>query len=200
MNARRFGRSQNGFTLAEMMVVFAIVSILALMITPSIVETIRRSQLTGAAQQSAGVMRLARLTAIRRSRPAIVQVVPTTVEGWGEVRAFLDLDAEGDFDAGEPVLSSFPLGRGVRFVNPDGDIGVDSVDGFTGVGKLATFQADGSVESVGALRLADQRGNFLEVRVEPAATARVEIRKWQEVSGTPRWVAARQGGEAWTWH
>jgi prepilin-type N-terminal cleavage/methylation domain-containing protein len=199
MNARRFGRSQRGFTLVEMMVVFAILSVLALMITPAIQETIRRSQLTGAAQQSAAVMRLARLTAIRRSRPAIVQVLPTG-EGWGEVRAFLDLDADGDYDADEPVLSFFPLGRGVRFVNPDGDVGVDSVDGFTGAGKLAVFQADGSVESVGALRLADQRGNFLEVRVEPAATARVEIRKWQEASGTPRWVAARQGGEAWTWH
>jgi prepilin-type N-terminal cleavage/methylation domain-containing protein len=72
---------------------------------------------------------------------------------------------------------------------------VDPADGAT---RLVAFTSDGAVEEAGALRLGDGRGNFLEVRVGPRATARVDILKWDDAEGA--WLAAREGGKPWTWN
>jgi len=57
------------------------------------------------------------------------------------------------------------------------------------------FREDGSVLSTGAIRFADPRGNVLEVNVEPQATGRVEIRKYD---GTA-YVTKGEGVNAWTY-
>ena len=64
-------------------------------------------------------------------------------------------------------------------------------------GNCFVFLPDGSVEETGAFRFADVRGNFLEVRVEPLATARVQVRKWDETDN--EWYTRDQGGKAWEW-
>lgn len=69
--------------------------------------------------------------------------------------------------------------------------------GITVPGNCFTFLSDGSVQETGAFRFSDVRGNFLEVNVEPKATARVQVRKWDETDGT--WNTRDQGEKAWEW-
>lgn len=73
-------------------------------------------------------------------------------------------------------------GERLDFEEPAGATGEASLDGFTPFDGAvsAVFQPNGSVADEGAFRIADLRGNFLEVRVAPAATGRIEIRKWQD--------------------
>ena len=80
-----------------------------------------------------------------------------------------------------------------------------AVVGFQSAGddSWVTFNTDGSVPQIGAFRVADPRGNFLEVRVGPAATAKIQVRKWNEdlavnVDGT-HWFSQDEGGAPWIW-
>ena len=61
--------------------------------------------------------------------------------------------------------------------------------------NVAVFDSDGSVRVVGAFRTGDLEGHDLEVRIEPQATARVEIRKWD---GT-EYLAQGEKGKTWQW-
>ena len=89
----------------------------------------------------------------------------------------------------------------MQLADPDGDQGVDSVDGFVNPAPIpahiAYFSIDGTVADDGAFRIADERGNFLEARIAAATTARVELRKWEG----SEWKEQGEGEEgAWTWH
>jgi prepilin-type N-terminal cleavage/methylation domain-containing protein len=131
-----------------------------------------------------------------------------------EVVAFVDLDAAGGVQgqsdlifnprAGAPhkttdyELGRFKLPNGIHFESPDGSGGVSGLStNPAGVSEpnIAVFMPNGSIDTAGAFRLADERGNFLEVQVAPQATARIEMRKW---NGTA-WVAQDEGGERWEW-
>jgi hypothetical protein len=79
------------------------------------------------------------------------------------------------------------------------------VDGFSTALNAAwiRFNVDGSVDRAGALRVGDLPGNLLEIRVAPAATARIVVRKWNESlaangDGT-HWYAKGEGSQAWSW-
>ena len=80
------------------------------------------------------------------------------------------------------IGGTFELPAGISFAAPDGTDDAKVADGFLDVTwsgtDVAVFDSDGSVRVVGAFRTGDLEGNFLEIRVEPQATARVEIRKW----------------------
>ena len=100
----------------------------------------------------------------------------------------------------------------VFFMGPNLVPGTDaapgqSVDGLTPSGTLrvAVFQPDGSIEDPGAFRLADGKtpeANVFEIRIEPAATARIEIRKWLYggVSGSDPDAFFPAGGGVWKWY
>lgn len=80
--------------------------------------------------------------------------------------------------------------------------------------NLAVFDSDGSIDSVGAFRLGmgplpeDSPGdgihwNFMEVRVAPQATGRVEVRKYiPEPPGIQGYYPrdSTPGGASWTWY
>lgn len=181
-------RGSSGFTLLELLAVFAVaVTILALGI-PALNNFIVRSKTEGFARETAVLLQRARLEAIKQNRDAVVYL-DTVNRGFA---AFLDADLDGVFNpsGGPPAdyeTGRLPLPSGVLFQAPPqdgGPVDVASVDGLSrieahGAGDLPAviFQPNGSVAAIGAFRIGDERGNFLEIRVEPEGTGKVEILK-----------------------
>ncbi len=168
MKHRKTVRGQSGFTLLEMLVVFAILGVLLLISIPEMLQRIRESKIRGAAQQISMMLRSARMEGVKAAHPGIVETLPWDDDRPVEtVRAFADADRDGVYDAGvDRLLGTLDLPEGIEFVDPAGlDPGP------------AVFQPTGAVQNVVGVGIRDGAGNELEIRVEPRATARVTIWK-----------------------
>jgi prepilin-type N-terminal cleavage/methylation domain-containing protein len=195
------GRGPRGFTLIEMLVVLALMLVLVALGLPALQTALHQSKIRGIAQEVTVLMRLARIEAVKGPSRAVVQIVPQTAPGvLGHVRAFVDTNSDGRLDATETVLGDFTLSTGVTFVDSAGNVDKASVEGFStdpdGGPAIAIFQRDGSIEKIGGFRFGDSNGNLLEVHVEPAATARIQVRKFE----TAKYVPGGDNGKAWTWN
>lgn len=185
---------ERGFTLIEILVVTAILLMVTLMAAPYLATQIQRSKLIGAANQAVGVMRMARMDAIKNSRCAMVRIDPAL----GQMEALSDLDGDCEPSAPDVRIAQMVLPKNVTFTAPDGQAGVSSVRGFPD--GVAVFESGGSIEEEGAFRfeareLGGRTANWLEVNVSPKATARIELRKWNGAD----WHANGEGG-SWTWN
>ena len=205
MKKPQSGRGPRGFTLIEMLVVLAILMILLLFAVPALQTAMRQGKLRGMANETATVMRLARLAAIKNSCPSIVKIV---IDSSPRVEGFPDCDGNGVLDADKKTLGSFPLPYGVHFLAPPNLQGNASIDGLSadpggGAANVAIFQPDGSVRDreTGAFRFGDDNGNFLEVRIAPPATARIEVRKCLlcTADDSSDWYANGDNGKSWVW-
>ena len=192
---------ERGFTLIEMLVVLAILSIAALLSIPYLSAQIQRSKLLGVASQVSGMMRLARLDAIKYSRCGIVAINQST----RKVNAFSDKDGDCSPDAGEEI-GEVILPNSVTFGAP-GNVcnltGVAAYQGFsdwTGNPSIAVFKGDGSIDKTGAFCFKSEAmgtgaPNYLEVQVSPQATARVALLKYESSA----WVE-NDGTGVWKWN
>jgi prepilin-type N-terminal cleavage/methylation domain-containing protein len=194
------GRGQRGFTLIEMLVVLALMLVLATLGIPALQNALHQSKMRGMVQEISIALRLARIDAIKTGQ-SVVQIVPSTGPGvLPLVRAFSDRNSDGRLDATDPVLASFYLPTGVSFEDNNGMLDKDSVEGFStdpaGGPNMAIFLRDGSIDKIGGFRISDPNGNRMEVHVEPAATARIEVRKFE----TGKYVPNGDNGKAWTWN
>lgn len=206
MDLRRPGVA--GFTLIELLVVLALFAIVLALGYPAIQNLIHRSKLEGYGNQIDTLLQHARLEAVRRSTPTVVFVDPPN----GEVFAFVDINGANPGDPPDGLyqpddtkpqgtvdfrIAELPLPTGVTFTGPGSQ---PAVAGFTAVPSAplnrAIFNIDGSLRDTGAFRLADNRDNYLEVAVEPAATARVDLRKWDG----SQWRAQGENNEVWKWN
>jgi prepilin-type N-terminal cleavage/methylation domain-containing protein len=191
---------ERGFTLIEMLVVLAILSIAALLSIPYLSAQIQRSKLLGVASQVSGLMRLARLDAIKYSRCSMVGINLSA----RKVNAFSDKDGDCKPDAGEEI-GEVILPNSVVFEAPGNQTGAASIDSgkfsdWPGNPNMALFSSDGAIDKIGAFRfkseaLGNGAPNYLEVNVEPKATARVALRKYE--SGA--WVE-NDGTGVWKWN
>lgn len=200
---------EQGFTLIEVLVVAVILLMVTLMAAPYLATQIQRSKLIGAANQAVGVMRMARMDAIKNSQCAMVLIDPAQ----GLVEALSDRDANCVPSAPDVRVGQAVLPKNVTFSAPGGGTGESSIKGFDvpGSPRMAVFQGDGSVKAVGAFRfeareLGGRKANWLEVNVAPTATARIEVRKWKgpdnpgaAVDADANWHANGEGG-GWTWN
>ena len=195
------GRGQRGFSLIEMLVVMALMLILLTLGIPSLLNALHQSKMRGMVQEITVAMRLARIDAIKTSSQGIVQIVPSAgPDKPALVRAFSDRDSNGKLTAGEPVLASFVLPTGVSFEDNTGKVDKDSVYGFSadpeGGPNMAIFLSSGSIDQPGAFHISDTYGNYLEVYVKTPATARIEVRKFENGDYVPN----GDKGKAWTWN
>jgi prepilin-type N-terminal cleavage/methylation domain-containing protein len=199
-------RRERGFTLIEMLVVLAILSIAVLLAAPFLSKQIQRSKLIGAAQQAAGLMRQARMDAIKHSQCAMVRIDVASKK----VEALSDRDGDCKPSAADVRIGEVQLPNGVSFTSPCGT-GAASVRGLTSAGAdpaFAVFQGDGAAQKDGAFRfqaveLGGRAPNYLEVFLSPAATARVRVRKWRgggsmDCDNNTLWHTNGDGG-SWTW-
>ena len=178
----------------------ALLLTLALFSYPALQNLVGRSKIEGAARETAATLRRARQEAVRRGAPVVVRVE----EAAGQLVAFVDVDRDLVLDppTGSPATDDLRLATLgtptlVRYAGPPEDPA--AVAGFAA--GLAVFRPDGSVEQQGAVRLGDPKGNFLEVRVAPAATARVVVRKWvPREGGGGDWRESGEGGQPWQWN
>lgn len=194
-----------GFTLLEAMVTLAILMVAVLMLVPTVQNLIVRSKLEGVTREVAQLIQLARLEAVKQSVSTIVRVDPAT----GAVIAFADVDGVGSDDPpddlynpvdGDPRFQTdYLVGRtkipyGVSQSAPGAEAAVDDLTP-VGAERVVKILADGSAQDIGAYRFGDARGNFLEVRIDPKATARVSVKKWDGSA----WWSRGEGGHPWQW-
>jgi prepilin-type N-terminal cleavage/methylation domain-containing protein len=98
---RRTGRFKAGFTLAEMMIVVAIVFILASIAVPNMLNYVHVSRLRGAGSDFSGVLQLARIRAVQDDRYYSTYIIA------GPPReAYVDLTSNGGTGvvAGDPLI------------------------------------------------------------------------------------------------
>lgn len=186
--APRRASGAKGFTLLELMVVITILIIGVTVGFPTLSKMIHRERLLAFVRGASLELARARQEAIRRHTPVVVE--PRLAEHRLHVFVNTDLDDDAEFDpaAGDESIDSWALPtespvyfHGPADKNPDGP---DAIDGLTarpsGGENVFVFDPDGSIRDVGAVRVADTIGNFIEVRVSPQATGRIVLRKWDE--------------------
>ena len=209
-------RNSAGFTFIESMIVLLIFGIVVIGIIPSFLSSINRARLTTAAQSISALMHSARLEAIKRGNQGSAAALSTTgTNGRVEVDfptktviAYVDLDGDQTRSAGDVHLGTVTLGKDLEFHGPGpmATANAAAIWNFATLpnGGVAVFKSDGSVAVSGAIRIRDLRGNVLEVRCEPQATARVSVQKFTgdaESTDAPtdptKWIRQDQG---WSWN
>jgi prepilin-type N-terminal cleavage/methylation domain-containing protein len=186
-----------GFTLIEMLIVLALMAIVMGFGLPGLFNMISRSKLEGAARQTAAMIRLARLESIKANVSTVVKLKPDASGQNVKITVFADVNdaggnplsdliynpkATGDFRATDHVVSSVTLPSKVFLLGETGQkfagftVNPDSAD--SGGPNIAVFDPSGALRVRGSYYLSDAKGNFLCVRVQPEATARVTILKY----------------------
>lgn len=187
---RRPRQPANGMTLLEILVILALVAALLGIFIPQLLDLIYRYRLEGIVRETAVVMQSARLQAIKTGNQGVVAIDSST----RQVAGFVDADEDRAIDLTERRLGLLFLPAGIGFQGPGGQ---PAIDGFQTSGNegYAVFNSDGGTEAPGAFRIADERGNFLEVRIMNLA-GRIEVRKWDGGG----WFARDEGGKPWKWN
>ncbi|MEZ5314473.1 MAG: GspH/FimT family pseudopilin [Thermoanaerobaculia bacterium] len=190
--------AERGFTLIEALITVAVIGILILITIPAMLGMLNRMQLTGVSRETATLMQVARLEAIKMSAPVEVRYDSTQ----NRLIAFLDFDRDGIRNGADRLLSAeVRLPRRVQFRGP-GDAapnGANAVDGWDDAPAKPgpTFLPDGSVDRVGAFRFMDSGGQIIEVRVETPATGRIAMKKWDSVLS--KFYAQKEENREWIW-
>lgn len=192
---------QAGFTLIETLIVLAVIGILVLITAPAFLQMLNRFKLTGTTREVASLMQAARMEAIKYNAPAQVSYEAASDSFF----AFVDLDRDGLLSAPDRMLSAkVPVPAKVDFWGPgDGaPNGANAIDGWdeaTPTARLGpVFAPDGSVDRIGAYRLKDSNDNYLEVRIETPATARIALRKQDRDDGI--FYLNGESNHKWVWY
>lgn len=190
--SRRRRARATGFTVMEIVVVLAILGLMLAASLPAFLQWIQRQRILGVVNATASRMQMARQEAIKAQVPVVVQ--PSFANN--DILIFANVDEDPnlqyDPDPAQPFKTvDYELAR-VRLPAQQRQVyfwaptdatpeGADAIVGLTvtsAAQNAVVFLPDGTVRDTGAIRVADNRENYFEVRVEPRATARVQILKY----------------------
>ena len=194
-----------GFSLIELLITITVIMIVAMMGFPALMNVIYRSKIETSARQVTTIMQVAKLEAIKTGRETVV-VIDTTDR---TIQAYVNVDESDDrafnpdpskvYRTADYEIRIVTLPNGVDFIGPSGS--GDEIDGFAHPASgpdMLIFRPNGSIEDEGAYRIADTRGNFLEARVSPEATAKIVLNKWDPDNTV--WIGRREGDKPWKWY
>lgn len=156
---------QRGFTLAELMVVLALIGIVLHLAMPSFTSMIEGQRQQVVANELASALRSARTEAILRHQ--VILVTPIDGDwslGWTMV---MDVSGDGAADENNPVLAVRSSSGRVRVV---GNRTVSQRVRFNSLGQLSTQGSAG-----GSLSLCDSREPVTRLRVVIAPSGRVRV-------------------------
>jgi prepilin-type N-terminal cleavage/methylation domain-containing protein len=221
MVAGRSARGEAGFTLIELLVVVTILFMLAFMMLPSIGRFTHRANLETTARQATSLIQAARREAVRsNTKVNVVFDFGSTATDPAQVYAYDDTNGNNVEDAGEREVGRFALPKAVYFWGAQDGVTIDAVpEGANALltfgtgntctpacpnGGFATFLPDSSAVRTGAVHFGDDvkvgtdGKNVLEVKVAVAATAKLELRKWD--ANSKKFLLRDENGVAWTWY
>jgi prepilin-type N-terminal cleavage/methylation domain-containing protein len=142
MNSRGMCRSRlAGYSLVEMVMTLAIGLILAAITLPTLIGAIQGYRLSSAAQQAAGLIDLARYTAIRRN--TFISLKKTTQNG--NTVLFVDLKGSGNIDPADPMTllpTDMQIANGQSLTPAPTSMGIGSTQDFV---DTITFDYRGTV-------------------------------------------------------
>lgn len=194
-----------GFTLVELLIVLAIAMLILTIGFPSLLNFLARQKIEGSARAVTTLAQRARQEALTRGVPAVVLADGDAVVAFVDVHGATPTSPpDGIFNptAGAPFRGTdYEIGRSalpptVSLAGPSNSPGVVDLTDVDGTPR-AIFDPDGTIRDTGSFRLADVRGNYLEVRIAPRATGRVALYKFDEK--TSAWRANGEGGHSWVW-
>lgn len=198
---------QRGYTLVEMLVVLAIMSVIATMGWASLLPVLKRQKLVGTTREASLAMRQARAEAVKRGlRAGVAQDF-----AGNRLVVFRDANADGTYTTSDPMIAFYPLPPGVYMRGP-GDTESTPANASWGFGEIAgstdpgvvLFNSVGAATATGAFRFTDGSGNYFEARVDPAASGRVTVRKYlaaeADVNDVRNWSEQGSKGVKWVWN
>lgn len=159
----------------------ALIVLAILFIAPNMGPFFARVKLDRATRETASLITRARMEAIKTGNRVIVRPDAATQS----LESFADVNLDGIFNPAPGVprnttdytLARIPLPSRIELGAPGAQNPLDGLTVQGGV-RMAMFQPDGSIADPGAIRLADGRGHYREIRVEPQVTPRTRIRTW----------------------
>ena len=107
-----FSSRQSGFTLVELMIAVAVATVLLMVASPSLEQSINGSRLGTASSELTGAVQVARSEAIRRNRRVTLcrsadgSNCDANTGDWTGWMVFVDLDADGVRDTGETIIKT----------------------------------------------------------------------------------------------
>lgn len=189
---RRCREGAKGFTIMEIVVILAIFGIMAATALPAFLAWIQRQRVLEVVNATASRMQMARQEAIKAQVPVVVQ--PSFTDN--DILIFANVDEDPNLQYDPDPAQTFKTAdyelarvrlpgqqRQIHFWAPT-DVGPEGTDAIVGLTPTSAaqnavvFLPDGTVMDTGAIRFADSRDNYFEVRVEPRATGRVQILKY----------------------
>ncbi len=109
---RQGSRTSTGFTLIELIVTMAVLSIVLAIAAYSFKDLLFKGRVTSAANELVGALNLARSEAVTRGRPVVVARIGSGSSWAGGWNVFVDTNDNGTLDSGEVELRIFPALRG----------------------------------------------------------------------------------------
>lgn len=206
-------RSPRGFSLIELLIIVAILAVLVLFVGPAVQRYLLRSKMRASAENLSRHLQKARLYSISNN----VNVLAEVADGGRSLLIWADVNGPIDGDPPDGVFN--PLTNKVRlatdhevnrlFLEPNVFFGSPDGEATTGLTTIGTRTAlllfpSGAAEATGSFNLGfrinegDPSGNYLQLFVNPASTAKVALRKWDRENNA--WRAHREGGRPWVWY